>query len=157
MWFGTIKKIIRIFEESNSKEFRVRSYFPFFGPYLEVRITRFQESPTLRYNPPKNFSNEVVKVIEISNDLEEKIKDVPINSPMVGYFYRAPEKSSNPYVVLNQPISPGNIVCRIEAMKTQHEIDTELRGIVKKICVENNKPVEFGQTLFLIEPVEEKK
>jgi oxaloacetate decarboxylase alpha subunit len=75
-----------------------------------------------------------------------------ITSPMVGTFYRAPAPDADPYVELGDLVEVGQTVCIIEAMKLMNEIESEHRGRVVKILVENAQPVEFGQKLFLIEP-----
>ncbi len=79
-------------------------------------------------------------------------KTVTIKSPMVGTFYSAPSPDSPLYVSVNQKITAGQVVCIVEAMKLMNEIESEYSGRVVKILVENAKPVEFGQDLFLIEP-----
>ena len=71
---------------------------------------------------------------------------------MVGTFYRTPAPDAKSYVELNQMIAVGQVVCIVEAMKLMNEIEAEVAGRVAKILVDNGKPVEFGQTLFLIEP-----
>jgi oxaloacetate decarboxylase alpha subunit len=75
-----------------------------------------------------------------------------ITSPMVGTFYRAPAPDADPYVESGDMVEVGQTVCIIEAMKLMNEIESEHRGRVVKILVENAQPVEFGQKLFLIEP-----
>ena len=75
-----------------------------------------------------------------------------IKSPMVGTFYAAPAPDANPYVSLNEKVTVGQVVCIVEAMKLMNEIESEVSGRVAKIMVENAQPVEFGQTLFLIDP-----
>jgi len=75
-----------------------------------------------------------------------------ITSPMVGTFYRAPAPDADPYVESGDLVEVGQTVCIIEAMKLMNEIESEHRGRVVKILVENAQPVEFGQKLFLIEP-----
>ena len=75
-----------------------------------------------------------------------------ITSPMVGTFYRAPAPDADPYVEVGDRVEVGQTVCIIEAMKLMNEIESEHRGRVVKILVENAQPVEFGQKLFLIEP-----
>jgi len=79
-------------------------------------------------------------------------KLIPVKSPMVGTFYAAPSPDADPYVSLNQKVSVGQVVCIVEAMKLMNEIESEVAGRVAKIMVENAQPVEFGQTIFLIEP-----
>ncbi|MGH7742427.1 MAG: acetyl-CoA carboxylase biotin carboxyl carrier protein [Candidatus Eiseniibacteriota bacterium] len=75
-----------------------------------------------------------------------------ITSPMVGTFYRAPAPDADPYVEVGHIVEIGQTVCIIEAMKLMNEIESEVRGRVTRILVENAQPVEFGQRLFLVEP-----
>ena len=77
---------------------------------------------------------------------------VPVASPMVGTFYRAPAPDADPYVEVGDTIEVGQTLCIVEAMKLMNEIESEMRGKVVKILVENAQPVEFGQKLFLVEP-----
>jgi acetyl-CoA carboxylase biotin carboxyl carrier protein len=77
---------------------------------------------------------------------------VPIKSPMVGTFYAAPAPDAQPYVSLNERITVGQVVCIVEAMKLMNEIESEVSGRIVKAMIENGKPVEFGQALFLVEP-----
>ncbi len=76
-----------------------------------------------------------------------------ITSPMVGTFYRAPAPDADPYVETGDTVEMGQTVCIIEAMKLMNEIESEVKGRIVKILVENAQPVEFGQKLFLVEPV----
>ena len=78
---------------------------------------------------------------------------VAITSPMVGTFYRAPAPDADPYVEVGSSVEIGQTVCIIEAMKLMNEIEAEARGRVMQILVENAQPVEFGQKLFLLDPV----
>ena len=80
-------------------------------------------------------------------------RTVEIKAPMVGTFYRAPSPESAPYVEIGQIIEPGQIICIIEAMKLMNEIKSEIKGKISEILVENAEPVEFGQPLFLVEPL----
>ena len=77
----------------------------------------------------------------------------PIKSPMVGTFYRAPAPDAPPFVESGQTIEVGQVICIIEAMKLMNEIKAETRGRLVEIPVENGDPVEFGQPLFVIEPL----
>lgn len=80
-------------------------------------------------------------------------KFTEIKSPMVGTFYRAPAPDAQPYVDKGQSIKKGDVLCIIEAMKLMNEIKAEVSGVVRDILIENGEPVEFGQVMFLIEPV----
>ena len=71
---------------------------------------------------------------------------------MVGTFYGAPAPDAESYVEIGKHVDVGQTVCIIEAMKLMNEIESEVRGRVAKIAVENGQPVQFGQLLFLIDP-----
>ena len=78
---------------------------------------------------------------------------VLIVAPMVGTFYRAPSPEADPYVQAGDMVESGQVVCIIEAMKLMNEIESEWKGRVVEILVENAQPVEYGQPLFLLEKV----
>ena len=75
----------------------------------------------------------------------------PLTSPMVGTFYRAPSPGADPFVKVGDTVKKGQAVCIIEAMKLLNEVEADMDGTVKEVCVENGQPVEFGQSLFIIE------
>jgi len=75
-----------------------------------------------------------------------------IKSPMVGTFYRAPEPGAEPYVKVGSRVSTGQTVCIIEAMKIMNEIEAEVTGVVKEVCLEDASPVEFGTVLYRVDP-----
>ena len=72
---------------------------------------------------------------------------------MVGTYYHAPAPDADSYVEVGDVVSVGQTVCIVEAMKLMNEIESEVRGKIVQILVENAQPVEFGQRLFLVEPV----
>ena len=75
-----------------------------------------------------------------------------IKSPMVGTYYKAPEPGAESYVKVGSRVSAGQTVCIIEAMKIMNEIEAEISGVVREICVEDTQPVEFGTVLFRVDP-----
>ena len=77
---------------------------------------------------------------------------VTIEAPMVGTFYRASSPTAEPYAGEGDLVKEGQILCIIEAMKLMNEIESKVGGRIVKIFVENAHPVEFGQSLFLIDP-----
>lgn len=83
---------------------------------------------------------------------EEDPKLKKVTSPMVGSFYRSASPGSKPFVEVGDKVDGDTVLCIIEAMKLMNEIKAETRGVVKKIMVQNGQPVEYGQTLFLIDP-----
>jgi acetyl-CoA carboxylase biotin carboxyl carrier protein len=74
-----------------------------------------------------------------------------ITSPMVGTFYRSPAPDANAFVTEGAAVEENTVVCIVEAMKLMNEIKAEVKGVIKKILVENAQAVEFGQPLFLVE------
>ncbi|HEU4885003.1 MAG TPA: acetyl-CoA carboxylase biotin carboxyl carrier protein [Longimicrobium sp.] len=81
-------------------------------------------------------------------------KLVEIKSPMVGTFYRAPAPEAPAYVEVGSRIARGQTLCILEAMKLMNELQSEISGVVREVCVENGEPVEFGQVLFRVDPGE---
>ncbi len=77
---------------------------------------------------------------------------IEIKSPMVGTFYRASNPETPNFVNVGDEVAPGKVVCIIEAMKLFNEIESEIKGKIVKILVDNATPVEYDQPLFLVEP-----
>lgn len=153
LWKNKLKSVIKILEESNVSEIEIH----FWGQKIRVS---------------KNASNQIKKddnLIEVpqlgdvgtlsseapkeSAVVQEKLPaGLKINSPMVGTFYRASSPESPPFVKIGDRVEVGQTLCIIEAMKIMNEIESEHAGTVSDILVENGKPVEFGQPLFIITP-----
>jgi len=77
---------------------------------------------------------------------------VEITSPMVGTFYRAASPDADSFTDVGRRIAKGDPLCIIEAMKLMNELESDLDGVVREVCVSNGAPVEFGQVLFRVEP-----
>jgi len=92
------------------------------------------------------------KILPPAEDVETPEEKLHvIKSPLVGTFYRAPAPGAPPFVEEGDIVSPGQVLCIIEALKVMNEIESDVRGKVVKILVENGQPVEYGQPLFLID------
>jgi acetyl-CoA carboxylase biotin carboxyl carrier protein len=78
---------------------------------------------------------------------------VTLEAPMVGTFYRAPSPTADPFVNEGDVVKESQVLCIIEAMKLMNEIESKVSGRIAKILVENGQAVEYGQPLFLIDPV----
>jgi acetyl-CoA carboxylase biotin carboxyl carrier protein len=76
----------------------------------------------------------------------------PVNSPIVGTFYRAPNPDADPYVKVGDFVEKGQILCIVEAMKLMNEIECDISGTVVKVLPENAQPVEYGESLFVVRP-----
>ncbi len=75
---------------------------------------------------------------------------VDVNAPIVGTFYEAPAPDASSFVKLGDRVNPGTVLCIIEAMKLMNEIEAEVSGTISEIFVNNEDPVEYGQSLFRI-------
>ncbi|WP_309573132.1 acetyl-CoA carboxylase biotin carboxyl carrier protein [Deinococcus sp.] len=78
-------------------------------------------------------------------------KGTPVKAPIVGTYYASSSPDAPPYIKVGDTVSAGQILCIIEAMKLMNEIEAEAGGTVREILVKNAEPVEYGQTLFIIE------
>lgn len=78
---------------------------------------------------------------------------VTIKSPMIGTFYRSPSPGKPVFVEVGDEVTTGKVVCIIEAMKLFNEIESEVKGRIVKILVDDASPVEYDQPLFLVEPM----
>lgn len=83
----------------------------------------------------------------------ESASGTPIKSPMVGTFYRAASPETPNYVEVGDTVNADTVICILEAMKVFNEIRAEVDGRITKILVENGEAVEYGQPLFLVEPL----
>lgn len=77
---------------------------------------------------------------------------VEIKSPMVGTFYRSPAPEAPAYVEVGSKVTRGQTLCILEAMKLMNELESDLAGTIREVCVDNGEPVEYGQVLFRVEP-----
>ena len=100
-----------------------------------------------------NKNGEQIEISEIkSNDDNSEIEDYKsVKSPIIGTAYLAPEPGAKPFVEVGKKIKKGDTVMIVEAMKTMNHIPSSSDGIVKKILVNDGQPVEFGQTLVILE------
>ena len=83
---------------------------------------------------------------------EQASNTITVKSPMIGTFYRKPSPDKPNFVDEGDVISPGKVICVIEAMKLFNEIESEVSGKIVKVLVEDASPVEFDQPLFIVEP-----
>lgn len=76
-----------------------------------------------------------------------------ITAPLVGTFYRSSAPDADPFVEVGDRIDVGDVVCIVEAMKSMNEIQSDVKGVVKEICLENAQMVEFDQVIFKVDTV----
>jgi oxaloacetate decarboxylase alpha subunit len=139
-----IRELIRIVQESGIGEVTIEE------GETRVTVRRSEEAAVM---PALGVSASVPGA-----ELEAPIGPPPdgtirVESPMVGTFYRAPEPGAEPFVEEGDPVGPGQTLCILEAMKLMNEVKAEVEAVVRKVCVENAQPVEYGQLLFELEPL----
>jgi acetyl-CoA carboxylase biotin carboxyl carrier protein len=100
--------------------------------------------------PPPAAAEPPAHLKAAASEAEEGL--VAIRSPMVGTFYRAPNPAAPSYCEIGSTVGIGTVICIVEAMKLMNEIESEVAGTIERVLVENGKPVEFNQPLFLIRP-----
>ena len=88
---------------------------------------------------------------DTTNKKEEVKSGIEITSPIIGTAYHAPEPGAKKFVEVGKKIKKGDTVMIVEAMKTMNHVPSTADGIVKKVCVEDGQPVEFGQTIIILE------
>ena len=138
--------MVAIMLEEDLAEIEVRRWF------TTVRVRRTGADGTMRAGYAASPSESHAPAGQRDGAEAKPPKDlIPIKSPMVGTFYRAPAPDADPYVEENSSITVGQTVCVVEAMKLMNEIESEVEGRIARILVENAQPVEYGQTLFLVE------
>ena len=143
----TIREMVAIMRDEDLAEVEVRRWF------TTIRVRRPGAETVSVAAPAARPAMEAPADVERAEVLEAKPPKnlLPIKSPMVGTFYRAPAPDADNYVEENSAVSVGQTVCIVEAMKLMNEIESEVQGRIARILVENAQPVEYGQTLFLVE------
>ena len=142
-----VKKLIELLEESNISELEIHE------GEESVRISRHGSGAVFAapVAAPMIAAAPVAAAAPTEAAGEPEITGHKVTSPMVGSFYRAASPGANAFVEVGQSVNVGDTLCIIEAMKLLNQIEADKAGTVKAILVENGEPVEYGQTLFVIE------
>ncbi|MFQ5756477.1 MAG: acetyl-CoA carboxylase biotin carboxyl carrier protein [Acidiferrobacterales bacterium] len=143
-----IKKLIEMLEESNLGEIEIRE------GEESIRISRVSSLPVPAAVPMASAPAVAPAHPAPAKPGAQEQKAPPghvIVSPMVGTFYRAPSPGATPFVEVDSQVNVGDTLCIIEAMKMLNEIEADKAGVVRAILKENGQPVEYGESLFVIE------
>ena len=144
-----IREIIALMNENDLAEIELERE----GTKVKIKKA-MGEAPESVRRPPPEYHIETQAVSKSGEGaVSPNTNRQAIKSPMVGTFYRAPSPEAPPFVEIGQVVEVGQVVCIVEAMKLMNEIKSEVRGKVVEVNAENAQPVEFGQTLFSVEPV----
>lgn len=153
MELSYIKKIIKLLENSDVDEVEIEE------EGTKIRVARHRTNSIQYQIPPIQSLPQQAPNIPSHADSKEtaeipalpKVNYHEVRSPIVGTFYRAPAPDAESYVEVGQEVSPGTVLCIVEAMKLMNEIECDVSGKIAKILVENGTPVEYNQVLFLVE------
>ena len=102
-------------------------------------------------NQPQGISEPVSTISSASSKSQNINSGTEITSPIIGTAYHAPEPGGKKFVEVGKKIKKGDTIMIVEAMKTMNHVPSTADGIVKEICVEDGQPVEFGQTIIILE------
>ena len=102
-------------------------------------------------NQPQVVSPSSTTTSAISTPVQKVISGIEITSPIIGTAYHAPEPGAKKFVEIGKKIKKGDTIMIVEAMKTMNHVPSTADGVVKEICVADGQPVEFGQTIIILE------
>ena len=141
-----IKTLIEMLEESNLNEIEVSQ------GEESVRLSKSSSENNLLKESQVSVNQEASmnnSNLEIKDNQE--LKGYLVTSPIVGTFYRKPSPDKEPFIKVGDIVNKGDVLCIIEAMKMMNEIKSDFDGKISSIEVEDGQPVEFGQTIIVIE------
>ena len=164
MDYKQIQELIKMINKSNIGELTIEQKdFKITIKQKEEQVAQivssvpYQQAPL--YAPPAQavISNQVATALPPATDNVKAAEPaaantVTIKSPMIGTFYRKVSPDKPNLTDIGSDVVPGNVVCIIEAMKLFNEIESEVKGKIVKVLVEDSSPVEYDQPLFLVEP-----
>jgi oxaloacetate decarboxylase alpha subunit len=139
-----IRELVRIVQETGIGEVTIEE------AGMRVSVRRTGEAPPAATAPAPLAAPDESEPVPVTPRADGLVR---VEAPMVGTFYRAPEPGAAPFVEEGSPVAPGQTLCILEAMKLMNEVTAEIEGIVRAIHAENAQPVEYGQLLFEIEPL----
>ena len=116
---------------------------------------QFQPSQSMMSSAPQMQSLAAAQQAiapQVSKPADDTNKYITIKSPMIGTFYRKASPDKPLFAEVGDEVIPGKVVCVIEAMKLFNEIESEVKGKIVKVLVEDQSPVEYDQPLFLVDP-----
>ncbi|HAK89824.1 MAG: acetyl-CoA carboxylase, biotin carboxyl carrier protein [Nitrospirae bacterium GWC2_46_6] len=145
MEFENLKELMGLLKDTDITELQVEK------EGVKVKIKREKFFGRFEIQKPVVHEKEAIKEEAAEPEAEDKL--VTITSPIVGTFYRAASPEAEPFVNVGARVKKGQVICIIEAMKLMNEIESEADGVIARILVENGHPVEYGEPLFLVEPI----
>lgn len=161
MDFKQIQELIKMINKSNIGELTVEQKdFKVTIKQKEEHVTQVVAGAPVQQAPVYTAAPQAAPAQQAAAPAAEKPKaaeapaanTITIKSPMIGTFYRKSSPDKPNLVDVGSDVAPGKVVCIIEAMKLFNEIESEVKGKIVKVLVEDASPVEYDQPLFLVEP-----
>ena len=148
-----LKVLVKMITETDITEFEMESGEEriFLKRGSEPQVVQYQAAPQQLFSHAPHAVAAPVASAASAEPVEEVEKGERITSPIVGTFYRSPAPDAAPYVEVGQVVEKGQTLCIVEAMKLMNEIEAEYRCKIVKIVRENAEPVEYNDTLFIVE------
>jgi len=148
-----LKVLVKMITETDITEFEMESGEEriFLKRGSEPQVVQYQAAPQQMFAPAPHAVAAPAASAGAAEPVAEVEKGERITSPIVGTFYRAPAPDAAPYVEVGQVVEKGQTLCIVEAMKLMNEIEAEYRCKIVKISRENAEPVEYNDTLFIVE------
>jgi acetyl-CoA carboxylase biotin carboxyl carrier protein len=154
-----VKKLFQLMQEHDISEVNLRD------GEISVEVKRNRENKFFVPDSNKNINssnlvtdenqkvkNDVGSLNEKSFVQEQEDEDIYlVKAPLVGTFYKASDPDSDPFVEVGDKVKKGDVLCIVEAMKSMNEIQSDVSGEIKEVCIKNTELVEFGQVLFKID------
>jgi acetyl-CoA carboxylase biotin carboxyl carrier protein len=152
-----VKKLIELLDESGIAEIEITegeeavriSRYPS-GAMITQASAPYAPAPASPQAPAAASAPTAAQPSESALPAAEE-DGFPVTAPMVGTFYASSSPGAAPYVQVGDRVSEGDTLCIIEAMKMMNQIEADVSGVIKSIRVQNGEPVEYGQTLFVID------
>ncbi len=154
MDLNLIKKLVKIVDTSEITDLEVEENGLRVKVAKKIRAARSFEQPQIILGQTAQPEQQAARTSEDDKTApqpEQQSNLHEIKSPIVGTFYRSPAPDADPYIQVGDTISQGSVLCIVEAMKLMNEIESDVSGKVVKILVDNGKPVEYNQPLFLVQ------
>jgi acetyl-CoA carboxylase biotin carboxyl carrier protein len=151
MDLNLIKKLVRIVNTSDITDLEIEENGLRVKIAKKIRGIQTITQPHISNASPAQEQSVKSEEEKPKPEVQENVHE--IRSPIVGTFYRAPAPDADSYVNVGDAVAPGSVLCIVEAMKLMNEIESDVSGKIVKILVDNGKPVEYNQPLFLIQVV----
>lgn len=151
MDLNLIKKLVKLIETSEVTDLEIEENGTRIRVAKKVRVAQMPMQAAQYSMPAPQVHSEVKEIKPAIKEEETAAGLHEIKSPIVGTFYRAPAPDADSYVQVGDMVAPGSVLCIVEAMKLMNEIESDVSGKIVKVLVENGKPVEYNQPLFLIQ------